>query len=115
MAESKEELKSLLMSVKEEREKIDLKLNIHKAKTMASGLTTSWHVEGEKVEAVTDFLFLGSKITMDGDCSHAIRSCLLLGRKAMTNLDSVLKSRHHFVVKSLYSQSYVLSSNHVWI
>ena len=115
MAESKEEPKSLLMSVKEEREKTDLKLNIHKAKTMASGLTTSWHVEGEKVEAVTDFLFLGSKITMDGDCSHAIRSCLLLGRKAMTNLDSVLKSRHHFVVKSLYSQSYVLSSNHVWI
>ena len=93
MAESKEELKSLLMSVKEEREKTDLKLNIHKAKIMASGLTTSWHVGGEKVEAVTDFLFLGSKITMDGDCSHAIRSCLLLGRKAMTNLDSVLKSR----------------------
>jgi len=94
IAESKEELKSLLMSVKEEREKTDLTLNIHKAKIMASGFTTSWQIEGEKVEAVTDFLFLGSKTTVDGDCSHAIRSCLLLGRKAMTNLDSVLKSRN---------------------
>ena len=94
MAESKEELKSLLISVKEEREKTDLKLNIHKARIMASGLTTSWQIEGEKVEAVTDFLFLGSKIAVDGDCSHAIRSYLLLGRKAVTNLDSVLKSRN---------------------
>ena len=81
------------MSVKEEREKTDLTLNIHKAKIMASGLTTSWQIEGEKVEAVSDFLFLGSKITVDGDCSHAIRSCLLLGRKVLTNLDSILKSR----------------------
>ena len=94
MAEIKEELKSLLISVKEEREKTDLKLNIHKARIMASGLTTSWQIEGEKVEAVTDFLFLGSKIAVDGDCSHAIRSYLLLGRKAVTNLDSVLKSRN---------------------
>ena len=93
MAESKEELKSLLMSVKEEREKTDLTLNIHKAKIMASGLTTSWQIEGEKVEAVSDFLFLGSKITVDGDCSHEIRRRLLLGRKAMTNLDSILKSK----------------------
>ena len=94
MAESKEELKSLLISVKEEREKTDLKLNIHKARIMASGLTTSWQIEGEKVEAVTDFLFLGSKIAVDGDCSHAIRSYLLLGRKAVTNLDSIFKIKH---------------------
>ena len=94
MVEREEELKSLLISVKEEREKTDLKLNIHKARIMASGLTTSWQIEGEKVEAVTDFLFLGSKIAVDGDCSHAIRSYLLLGRKAVTNLDSVLKSRN---------------------
>ena len=93
LAESKEKLKSLLMKVKEETEKAGLKLNIQKTKIMASGPITSWQIEGEKVEAVTDFLFLGSKITVDGDCSHEIRRRLLLGRKAMTNLDSVLKSK----------------------
>ena len=92
-AESEEELKSLLMRVKEESEKAGLKLNIKKAKIMASGPITLWQVEGEKMEAVTDFLFLGSKITVDGGCSHQIRRRLFLGRKAMTNLDSVLKSR----------------------
>ena len=93
MAESEEELKSLLMRVKEESEKAGLKLNIQKAKIMASGPITSWEIEGGKVEAVTDFIFLDSKITADGDCSHKIKRCLLLGRKAMTNLDSVLKSK----------------------
>ena len=93
MAESEEELKSLLMRVKEESEKAGLKLNIQKTKIMASGPITSWQTEGEKVEVVTDFLFLGSKITEDGDCSHEIRRRFLLGRKAMTNLDNVLKSR----------------------
>jgi len=93
MAESEEELKSLLMRVKEEHERAGLKLNIKKTNIMASGPITSWQIEGEKVEVVTDFLFLGSKITVDGDCSHEIRRHLLLGRKAMTNLDSVLKSR----------------------
>ena len=93
MAESEEELKSLLMKVKEESEKVGLKLNIQKSKIMASSPITSWQIEGEKVEAMTNFLFLGSKITVDGDCSHEIRRHLLLGRKAMTNLDSVLKNR----------------------
>ena len=93
MAESEEELKSLLMRVKEESEKAGLKLNIQKAKIMASGPITSWEIEGGKVEAVTDFIFLDSQITADGDCSHKIKRCLLLGRKAMTNLDSVLKSK----------------------
>ena len=93
MAESKEKLKSLLMKVKEESEKVGLKLNIQKSKTMASSPITSWEIDGEKVETVTDFIFLGPKITTDGDCSHEIKRCLLLGRKAMTNLDSVLKSR----------------------
>ena len=92
MAES-EELKSLLMKVKEEGEKVGLKLNIQKTKIMASGPTTSWEIDGETVETVSDFIFLGSKITADGDCSHVIKRCLLLGRKAMTNLDSILKSR----------------------
>ena len=91
MAESKEELKSLLMRVKEESERAGLRLNIRKTKIMASGPITAWQIEGEKVEAVTDFLFLGSKITANSDCSHEIRR-LLLGRKAMTNLDSVLKN-----------------------
>ena len=91
--ESKEELKSLLMKVKEDIEKADLKLNIHKTKIMASDPITSRQIEGEKVETVTDFLFLGSKITVDGDCSHEINIHLLLGRKAMTNLDSILKSK----------------------
>ena len=93
MAEIKEELKSLLMRVKEERDKAGLKLNIQKTKIMAPGHITSCQMEGGKVETVTDFIFLGSKITVDGDCSHEIRRQLLLGRKAMTNLDSVFKSR----------------------
>ena len=93
MAESKEDLKSHLMKVKEESEKAGLKLNIQKTKIMASGSITSWQIDGEKVEIVTDFIFLGSKITADGDCSHEIKRRLLPGRKAMTNLDSVLKSR----------------------
>ena len=93
MAESKEELKSLLMKVKEKSEKIGLKLNIQKTKIMASGPTTSWQIDGETVETVADFIFLGSKITADGHCSHKIKRCLVLGRKFMTNLDSILKSR----------------------
>ena len=93
MAENEEELKSLLMKVKEENEKAGLKLNIQKTKIMASGPVTSWKTEGERLEAVTNFTFLGSKITVDGDCSHQIKRCLLLGRKAMANLDSILKSR----------------------
>ena len=92
MAES-EELKSLLMKVKEESEKVGLKLNIQKMKIMASGPITSWQIDGETVETVLDFIFLGSKITADGDCSHEIRRRLLLGRKVMTNLDSIFKSR----------------------
>ena len=93
MAESEEELKSLLTKVKEEREKVGLKLNIQKMKIMASGPITSWEIHGETMETVSDFAFLGSKITADGDCSHEIKRCLLLGRKIMTNLDSILKSR----------------------
>ena len=93
MAETGEELKSLLMKVKEESEKVGLKLNIQKSKIMASGPITSWQVDGETGETVADFIFLGSKITADGDCNHEIKRCLLLGRKVMTNLDSVLKSR----------------------
>ena len=93
MAESEEEPKSLLMKVKEESEKVGLKLNIQKTKIVASGPITSWQIDGEKEETVSDFIFLGSKITTDGDCSHEIKRCLLLRRKAMTNLDSVLKSR----------------------
>ena len=92
-AESKEELKSLLMKVKEESEKVGLKLNIQKTKIMASGPITSWQIDGETVETVSDFIFLGSKITADGDCSHEIKRRLLLGRKVMTNLDSIFKSR----------------------
>ena len=93
MAESEEELKSFLMKVKEESEKVGLKLNIWTTKIMASGPITSWQIDGETVETVSDFIFLGSKITADGDCSHEIKRCLLLGRKVMTNLDSILKSR----------------------
>ena len=93
MAKSEEELKSLLMKVKEESEKVGLKLNIRKTKIMASSPITSYKIDGETVETVADFIFLGSKITADGDCSHEIKRCLLLGRKVMTNLDSVLKSR----------------------
>ena len=94
MAGSEDELKSLLMRVKEESEKIGLKLNIQKTKIMASGPITSWEIYGETVETVSDFIFLGSKITADGDCSNEIKRCLLLGRKVMTNLDSILKSRN---------------------
>ena len=93
MAESQEELKNLLMKVKEESEKVGLKLHIQKTKIMASSPITSWQIDGETVETVRDFTFRGSKITADGDCSHEIKRCLLLGRKAMTNLDSILKSR----------------------
>ena len=93
MAENEEELKSLLMKVKEESEKTGLKLNIQKTKIMASGPITSWQIDGETMETVTDFIFLGSKITTDGDCSHENKRCLLLGRKAMTNLNSVLDSK----------------------
>ena len=93
MAESKKELKSLLIKVKEESEKVGLKLNIQKNKVMASGPITSWEIDGETVETVSDFILLGSKITADGDCSHEIKRCLLLGRNVMTNLDSILKSR----------------------
>ena len=93
MAEREEELKSLLMKVKEESEKVGLKLNTQKTKIMASGPITSWQIDGETVETVTDFIFLGSKISADGDCSHEIKRCLLLGRKVMTNLDSIFKSR----------------------
>ena len=93
MAESEKELKSLLMKVKEENEKVGLKLNIQKAKIMQSGPTTSWQIDEETMETVTDFIFLGFKITPDGDCSHEIKGNLLLGRKAITNLDSILKSR----------------------
>ena len=93
MAESEEELKGLLMKVKEESETVGLKLNIQKMKIMASGYITSWQIDGERVETVSDFILGGSKITADGDCSHEIKRCLLLGGKAMTNLDSILKSR----------------------
>ena len=93
MAESEEKLKSLLIKVKEESEKADLKLNIQKTKIMASGPITSWQIDGETMETVTDFILLGSKLTADGDYSHEIKGCLLLGRKSMTNLDSVLRSR----------------------
>ena len=93
MAESEEELKSLLMKVKEESENVGLKLHIQKMKTMASGPITSWEIDGESVERVSDFIFLGSRITADGDCSHEIEGRLLLGRKVMTNLDSIFKSR----------------------
>ena len=92
-AESEEELKRLLMKVKEESEKVGLNLNIQKTRIMASGPITSWEIDGETVETVSDFIFWGSKITADGDCSHEIKRCLLFGRKAMTNLDSILKSR----------------------
>ena len=115
MAESKEELNSLLMKVKEESEKAGLKLSVQKTKIMASGSITSWQTDGEKMETVTDFIFLGSKITVDGNCSHEIKRCLLFGRKATTNIDRILKSRHHFADKGPYSQSYSFSTSHVWM
>ena len=115
MAEIEEKLKSLLMKVKKESEKAGLKLNIQKTKIMASG-PTSWQTDGEIIETVTDFTFLGSKITVDDDCSHEIKRHLLLGRKAMTKLDSILKKqRHYFANKSPSSQSYGFSSSHVWM
>ena len=114
MAESEEELKSLLLKVKEESEKVGLKLNIQKMKIMASGHITSWQTDGGTVETVADFILGGSKITADGDCSHEIKIRLLLGRKVMTNLDSVLKSRDVFN-NVLHSQSYGFSSSHVWM
>ena len=114
--ESKEEPKSLWMKVKEESEKVGLKLNIQKTKIMASGPINSWIIDGETVETMTDFIFGVSKITADGDCSYVIKRCLLLQRKAMTNLDSILKSRDITLpTKVLSSQSYGFSSSHVWM
>ena len=114
MAESEEKLKSLLMKVKEESEKVGVKLNIQKTKIMASGPITSWQTDGETGETVRDFIFLGFKITADGNCSHDIKRRLLLGRKAMTNLDSILKSRdiYYFTDKDPSSQNYGYSSSH---
>ena len=113
MAESEEELKSLLTRVKEESEKAGLKLNIQKTKITASSPITSWQTEGEKVEAVTDFIFLGSQITVDGNCSHEIKRLLLLGRKSKTNLDSILKSRDITLLTNLHCRSVDFSSNHI--
>ena len=103
------------MKVKVESEKVGLKLNIQKTKIMASGTIKSWEIDGETVETVSDFIFLGSTITADGDCSHEIKRCLLLGRKVMTNLDSILKSRHYFTKKGPSSQGYGFSCGHVWM
>ena len=114
MAESKEELKSPLMKVKEESENAGLNLNIQKTKIMTSSPITSWQIDGETVETVADFIFEGSKITADGDCSHEIKRCLLLGRKVMTNLNSIIeKQRHYFANKGQSSQCYGFSSSHV--
>ena len=116
MAESEEELKSLLMKVEVESEKVGLKLNIQKRKIIASSAITSWEIDRETVETVSDFIFWGSKITSDGDCSHEIKRCLLLGRKVMTNLDSIFKSRDiNFANKGPSSQGYGFSSGHVWM
>ena len=116
MAESEEELKSLVMKVKDESEKVGLKLNIQKTKIMASGPILSWQIDGETVETVRDFIFLGSKITADGDCSHEIKRRLLLGRKALTNLDNIFTGRGiSFVSKGPSSQGYGFSSGHVWM
>ena len=115
MAESEEGLKSLLMKVKVESEKVGLKLNIQKTEIMSSRPITSWEIEGETVETMSDFIFWGSKITADGDCSHEIKRHLLLGRKVMTNLDSnIQKQRHYFANKGPSSQGYDFSSGHVW-
>ena len=116
MAESEEELKNLLIKVKVESEKVGLKLNIQKTKIMASGSITSWQIDGETVETVSNFIFLGSKITADDDCSHEIKRRLLLGRKVMTNIDSILKKQgHYFADKGPSSQGYGFSSGHVWM
>ena len=114
MAEREEKLKSLLMKMKEESKKAGLKLNIQKTKIIASVPNTSQQIDGETMETETDFILGGSKITADGDCSHEIKRCLLLGRKAMTNLDSILKSRE-ITNKCVSSQSYGFSSSHVWM
>ena len=115
MAESEEELKSFLMKVEEESEKVGLKLNIQKTKIMASGPITSWEIDGETVQTLSDFTFLGSKITADGDCSHEIKRCLLLGRKVMTNLYTILKSRDITLPTRPSGQGYGFSSGHVWM
>ena len=115
MAKSEEELKSLLMNVKVESEKVGLKLNIQKTKIMAHSPITSWQIDGETVETVSDFIFWGSKITADGDCSHEIKRRSLLGREVMTNLDSIFKSRHYFVNKGPSSQGSGFSSGRVWM
>ena len=103
------------MKVKEENEKVGIKLSIQKTKIMASGPITSWQIDGETVETVSDFIFWGSKITGDGDCSHEIKRHLLLGRKVMTNLDSILKNRHFFANKGPFGQGYGFSSGRVWM
>ena len=113
MAESEKELKSLLMKVKEESKNFGLKLSIQKTKIMASGPITSWEIDGKTVETVSDFIFVGTKITADGDCSHEIKRHLSFGRKVMTNLDSILKNRDITADKGQYSQSYGFSSSHV--
>ena len=119
MAESKEGLRSLLQKVKEESENVGLKLNIQKTKIMASGPITSWQIDGETMETVTDFIYINfffdSQITADGDCSHEVKRLLLLGRKAMTNLDSIKKQRHYFANKGPSSQGCSFSSSHVWM
>ena len=116
MAESEEELKSLLMKVKEESEKVGLKLNFQKTNIVASGPITSWQIDGETVETVSDFIFGGSKITADGDLIHEIKRCLLLGRKVMTNLDSILKSREITLsTKVSLVKAMVFFSSHVWM
>ena len=116
MAESEEELKSLLMKVNGESEKVGLKLNIQKTKIMSSGPITSWEIDGETVEIVSDFIVLGSKITADGDCRHEIKRCLLLGRQVMTNLDSILKSRDITLPTKVHlGQGYGFFSGHVWM
>ena len=116
MAEIEEELKSLLMKVKEETEKVGLKLNVQKTKIMASGSIISWQIDGETVETVSDFLFFGSKITAGGDCSHEIKRRLLIGRKVLTNLRlHIQKQAHYFANKGPSSQDYGFSSSHVWM
>ena len=116
MAQSEEELKRLLMKVKEESENVGLKLNIQKTKSMASGPITSWEIDGETVETVSDFIFWGSKITADGDCSHEIKRCLLLGRKVMTNLEQHIQNQRHYSAnKGPSSQSYGFSCGHAWM
>ena len=116
MAQSREKLERLLVKVKEESEKAGLKLNIQKMKIMASSPIASWQIDGETMETVTDFIFLGSKMSADGDCSHEIKRCLLLGKKARTNLDSILKSRDITLPKKgPSSQGYSFSSSQVWM